>query len=77
MRTHVVVEFAPVPASVPVRITQITALGAALARFNKTFDRTLALPIWPEHVEAAAELADMRGRNDIADELRAALEAEL
>ena len=50
-----------------------TPLRAALDGFNLVFDYSLSCPILPEHVEAAAELAAIRGRQDIADELRAAL----
>ena len=46
-------------------------LAQALADFNRTFDMAFRLPIWPEHVESAATYAGLRGRNDIAEKLRA------
>lgn len=49
-----------------------TQLQRALAKFNTRFDMRLATPIWPETLEAAAEYSQLRGRDDIAKELRAA-----
>ena len=52
-----------------------TPVADALAVFNQVFDYDLRTPILPEHIETAAELAEMRGRADIAQDLRAALVA--
>ena len=51
-------------------------LALALARFNERFDYHLALPIWPETVEAAAVLSECHNREDLAADLRAALQEE-
>lgn len=50
-----------------------TPLRLALDKFNAVFGDDLTLPMWPETVRAAAELAKLRGRADIAAELLAAL----
>lgn len=52
-------------------------LEDAVALFNRTFKYDLRLPILPEHVECAAELAGLRGRKDIAQALRLALKQTL
>ena len=52
-------------------------LQLALDDFNQVFDYGLRLPMIPEHIETAAELAEMRGRSDIADALRLALKETL
>ena len=49
------------------------SLQAAIDDFNLVFEYDLRLPILPEHVETAADMAAMRGRQDIADGLRSAL----
>lgn len=50
-----------------------TPLRVALAQFNDAFGDDLTLPMWPETVRAAAELAELRGRKDIAEAILAAL----
>ena len=50
-----------------------TPLQLALEMFNTVFERDLRAPILPEYVEMAAEFAELRGRHDVADELRFAL----
>ena len=59
------------------RALRLTPLHLALNEFNLVFDYDLCLPILPEHIETAADLAAMRGRQDIADGLRLALKQTL
>lgn len=53
------------------------SLAEAVARFNELFGYTLLLPALPEDIENAAELAALRGRQDIADDIRTALKQSL
>jgi hypothetical protein len=55
----------------------VISLRDAIAAFNMVFDYDLSLPIIPEHVATAADLAEMRGRSDIAQDLRLALKQAL
>lgn len=64
-RVHIFAESEPAPSTTP--------LQEALALFNEAFGYDLRTPIIAEHVETAAELAALRGRQDIATELRTAL----
>ena len=49
-----------------------SGLAAALGRFNQAFDYSFVLPMCREDLLAAAELARLRGRNDICHEIRVA-----
>jgi hypothetical protein len=57
--------------------TQPSPLALAVADFNRAFDYDLRLPVLPQHVATAADLAEMRGRSDIAENLRLALKQAL
>ena len=52
-------------------------LQQALDDFNLVFDYDLHLPMIPEHIETAADMAELRGRVDIAQALRLALKQTL
>ena len=56
-------------------------LSAAVAQFNLVLGEPMGvhmdLPILPELVELAAEFSALRGRQDIADDLRLALKETL
>ena len=52
-------------------------LQQALDDFNQIFDYDLRLPMIPEHIETAADMAELRGRVDIAQALRLALKQTL
>jgi hypothetical protein len=56
---------------------QPSPLAQAIDGHNRVFGYELRLPMLPEHVELAAELAELRGRNDIASALRLALKQTL
>ena len=56
---------------------QLNPLRQALNDFNLVFDYDLRLPALPEHILTAADLAEMRGRTDIAENLRLALKQAL
>jgi len=64
------------PLTAPAVVRCLSPLGAALRDYNAAFKATLALPIWPEAVDLAAEIAELRGRKDIALKLRLALNLE-
>lgn len=51
------------------RLPQESPLAAAVNRFNEVFGYHLRLPMCQEDLEMAAELAALRGRQDIAQEL--------
>lgn len=74
------IQFAPVVAAdiVIVRVHTESRLAWAVQQFNQLMDlpKPLRLPCWPETIEEAAELADMRGRSDIGADLREALYLE-
>jgi hypothetical protein len=53
------------------------ALADAVDAFNRVFGYGLTLPALPEDIDAAAELAALRGRQDVADDLRLALKQTL
>jgi hypothetical protein len=48
-------------------------LARAVARFNEVFGWDLRLPTWPEAIQTAARLVELRGRRDVALALRIAL----
>lgn len=50
-------------------------LARVIAEFNGVFHYAFALPMCREDLLAVARLAESRGRDDIATELRRALEA--
>ena len=49
-------------------------MALAVAKFNEVFGYGIALPMVAEDYETMAELAALRGRQDIADLMREALE---
>lgn len=53
-------------------LPKTTALVDAVAAFNAAFDMDLRLPLWPRDLESAAIIAELRGRKEIADQLREA-----
>jgi len=52
-------------------------LRAAIDRFDEYFGYDIHLPMLTEDVQAAADMAELRGRHDIAEEIRAALKLTL
>lgn len=56
---------------------QQTTLQDALDAFNEAFDRPLKLPMTVEFLEMAADFAELRGRHDVATDLRTALKDAL
>ena len=61
--------------------SRFSPIQDAVNDFNLIFEQSsglrLLLPMLPEHVELAAEFAALRGRQDIADELRLAVKQTL
>jgi hypothetical protein len=51
----------------------LTALGAAVERFNVAFNYSIALPVPRTFFFVMVEVAHLRGRRDIGQELLAAI----
>ncbi len=54
-------------------MTTPTPLQQAVAKYNAAFGTSVSLPCAREIVEKLAEIAQLRGRSDIAAELTAAI----
>jgi hypothetical protein len=55
----------------------MSVLSDAVNAFNEKFDYDLRLPANPEDICTAADLAELRGQQAIADDLRIALKTTL
>lgn len=51
----------------------VSKLSRAVQRFNDAFDYAMALPIERPHLNSMMEIARLRGRPELADEIAAAL----